>query len=184
MGYLKQVNWIDIFALIVLFRISYIAVKTGFPAEIFKLFGTVLAIYLSCHYYIKLSILLDNFLPAKSESAINFLNLLVFVALACLGYFIFVVIRVVFRQLIKMEAVSILNRWGAYIFGLIRWGLFTSLLFFIITLTNIGYLKDSLSDSLMGSQLIKLAPRVYSSLWNSIVSHFEDEKQFNQQVFK
>ena len=184
MSYLKQVNWIDNFAVILLFRIIYIAVKTGFPDEIFKLFGTVLAIYLSCHYYIKLSILLDNFLPAKSESAINFLNFLVFVALACLGYFIFVVIRAVFRLLIKMEAVSLLNRWGACIFAVIRWGLFTSLLFFIITITNIGYFKDSLSNSLLGPQLIKLAPRVYSGLWNSIVSHFEDEKQFNQQVFR
>lgn len=184
MSYLKQVNWLDIFAVILLIRITYISIKTGFPTEIFKLFGNILAIYLACHNYIKVSNSLQNLLPVKAEAAINFLQFIAFFALACLGYLIFVVIRIVIKLFIKMEAVSIVNRWGAFIFGLVRWGLFTSLLFFSITIIKIGYFENSLADSLLGPRLFKLTPKVYVCLWNNLASHFEDKEQFNQEVLQ
>ena len=53
---LKQINWVDIFAVILLIRVCYISIKTGFLTEIFKLLGTVCAILLACHYYVRVSI--------------------------------------------------------------------------------------------------------------------------------
>ncbi len=47
---IKQLNWVDIFVLIVLLRTAYISRKAGLPREFFKLLGTVLAIYLSLHF--------------------------------------------------------------------------------------------------------------------------------------
>ena len=182
LSYLKQINWVDIFVVIVLMRIGYIAVKTGFPTEIFKLLGTTCAIYLACHYYIRMGNFLNSHLPLKGEGWVNFLNLLVFFALAFLGYFVFVIIRLVFTILIRMEAISLLNRWGALILGIGRFCLFTSLLFFLINISNIGYLKSSLSDSFSGPRLFKLAPRVYLSLWNNLMSRFMDKEAFNKAV--
>ena len=48
---IKQFNWVDIFVIILSVRVLYIAVKNGLPVELFKLLGTIAAIYLSLHYY-------------------------------------------------------------------------------------------------------------------------------------
>ncbi len=184
LGYLKHINWIDIFVVILLIRICYVAIKTGFPTEVFKLLGTVLAIYLACHYYVRAGNFLNNHLPLEGELWAGFLNLLAFLALAGLGYFVFVITRVVFMILIRMEAISLLNRWGAFLLGIARFCLLTSLLFFIMTISNIGYLKNSLTNSLSGPRLFELAPRVYTSLWDNLMSRFIDKEAFNKAVLE
>ena len=182
MSQLKQLNWVDIFVAIILIRIAYIAVKTGFPTEIFKLLGIFSAIYIACHYYVSMGDFLSSFLPLKGEAWLNFLNILVFFILAFLGYFVFVIIRVVFGILIRMEAISLLNRWGAFILGLVRWSLSVSLLFFIFTISNIGYCKNSLSNSFSGPKLIQLTPKVYTFLWDNLISRFTGKQGFNKAV--
>ncbi len=184
MNYLKSINWVDIFVVILLTRICYVAVKTGLPTEIFKLLGTICAIYLACHYYIRVSNFLNNYLHLKGEGGVDFLNFLAFLALASLGYFIFVIIRGVFVKLIRMEAVSLLNSWGSFILGIGRFCLFASLLFFILTISNIGYLKHSLTDSFSGPKLFKLAPKVYTSLWDNLMSRFIDKEAFNKSILE
>ena len=184
LSYLKQLNWLDIFAVILLIRIGYIAVKTGFTTEIFKLLGTIFAIFLAGHYYIRLGIFLSSFISIKEQAGINFLNFLVFILLVFLGYFVFAIIRRAFTILIKMEAVSLLNRWGAVILGIVRWSLFISLLFLIISISNINYLKDSLLGSLSGPKLIRIAPGVYASIWNNLMSRFMDKKVFNKELLE
>lgn len=184
LSYLKQLNWIDILAVILLARICYVAIKRGLTTEIFKLLGIVCAIYLACHYYIRASIFLNSFLSLKGAAGVNFLNSLVFSVLIFLGYYFFVLIRVVFSFLIRMEAVSLLNHWGAFILGIARSCLFISLFFFIIAISNISYLKNTLSDSVLGPQLFKLTPKVYASLWNNLMSRFIDKEAFNQAVFQ
>ena len=179
---LRRLNWVDIFVVILLIRIGYISLKTGFSVEIFKLLGTVCAIYLACHYYIRAGSLLGSFTPLKAESWIEFLNFISFFILAFSGYFIFAIIRTIFNILIKMEAISLLNRWGAVGLGIARGGLFASLLFFTVSLSNISYLKNSLSNSLSGSTLLKLTLRVYSSLWNNLMFRFTGKEAFNSAV--
>jgi uncharacterized membrane protein required for colicin V production len=181
LDYLKQLNWVDIFAAILLIRICYIAVKTGFSIEISKLLGTICAIYLACHYYIRLS----NFLKHSVSlfgAEVNVLNFFVFSVLAFLGYYVVVIIRMVFSTLVRVEAVSLLNRWGAFILGIVRFCLFTSLIFFTIAISNISYLENSLSDSFSGPLLVKLAPRVYVCLWDKLMSRFMNKEAFNKEV--
>ena len=52
---MKQFNWVDIFSLILIFRICYIASKRGMSVEFFKLLGTIFSIYLALHYYTLIS---------------------------------------------------------------------------------------------------------------------------------
>lgn len=112
------------------------------------------------------------------------LKFFVFFAFAFLGYFVFVLIRVASTNLIRMEAVLLLNRWGGVILAGLRWCLLTSLLFFSITVSDIGYLKDSLSGSFTSPKLFKLTPKVYTSLWNGLMSRFMDKKAFNEAVLQ
>ncbi|MFC1658819.1 CvpA family protein [Candidatus Omnitrophota bacterium] len=177
MSYLKLINWLDVFALILLIRICYISVKTGFPNEFFKLLGTVFASYLACHYYIKVSFLFNHFLSLKSEGVVNILVFLIFFALAFSGYLVFVLIRMSFAMLIRMEAASLLNRWGALILGMVRFCLLSSLIFFAITVIKIGYLENSLSSSLSGPTIVNLAPDFYRVLQDNLVSRFADKQE-------
>jgi uncharacterized membrane protein required for colicin V production len=159
--------------------------KNGFPTEIFKLLGTVFGIFLACHYYVKAGSFLNGLISFKSSAAwYNFLNFTVCLTLTFLGYFIFVIIRIIFGIMIRMEAASLLNRWGALVLGMGRWALFTSILLFIINMANIDYIKKSQSDSFLGPKLFALTPKVYTSLWNRVASRFLNDNSFNTKILQ
>lgn len=180
---LKQFNWVDIFVVILLLRITYIAMKNGFSIELFKLLGTVLATYLSLHYYLIFSDYIGSRIGVNNIP-LAYLTSLIFVVLGLLGYLVFVVLRNVFYRFIKMEAVPNLNKWGGLIFGLARGALLVSLIIFILVTAPFGYLKDSVSSSYSGKRLFKIAPSVYSGLWNNIASKFITQEKFNQAILE
>ena len=182
--FLRQFNWVDVFVVILLIRLCYVAVKTGFPVELFKLLGLIFAILLACHNYVGIS----NFLASNAPSAVlgqrtlNILNLFSFVLLATLGYFVFFILRTTCLSLVRMEAISLLNRWGAIILSIFRWSLLTSLLLMTAAISNNGYLNKGLSDSFVRPVLFKPAPKVYVFLWNNLLSRFMDSEGFNSAV--
>ena len=181
---IKQLNWVDLLVLILLIRIGYITFKTGFSLEIFKFTGTIVAIYFACHYYSRISGFLSNQLFQGEATGLDFLNVVIFSLLAGLFYFIFVIIRALFALVIRIEAVSLLNRWGAFFIGMVRGLFFVGMLLFILSLSNISYLKNSVFVSYSGLKLSRLTPRVYTSLWNSIASRFVNEAAFNKDPFE
>lgn len=183
LNYLKQMNWVDILIAILLIRICYVAVKTGFPTEFFKLLGTVAAIYLACHYYVKAGIFLQNCIHLEGEGWLKISIFIAFLVLAFLGYFVFMVIRNFLTFLIKMEAVSRLNRWGALILGIVRGTLFVSLFLFMLAVFNNDYLKNSMTDSLWTSKFFKWTPAIYSALWNNLIYRLMDKETLNKAVF-
>lgn len=179
---LKRINWVDIIAVILLIRVSYISLKTGLITEIFKLLGTVCAIFLACHYYVRASIFLNLYLPFKGEAGVNFLNFFTFSVLFLLGYFFFVIIRLVLTIFIKMEVIPQLNRWGGLILGVVRWSLSVSLLLFAINISNISYFRNSLSNSFSGLSFFKLTPKTYICLWDNLMFRFMRMSALNKAV--
>ena len=47
---IRQFNWFDVAIIILFIRICYIAFRSEFPVELFKLAGIICAIYISMHY--------------------------------------------------------------------------------------------------------------------------------------
>jgi len=182
--YIKQFNWVDILVVILLIRICYVSVKTGFPVELFKLLGIVSAIYLACHYYVKVGAFLNNRIPLEGAGWLKFSTFLAFLLLGLVGYFVFMVIRNFLMALIKMEAISLLNRWGALMLGIIRAALFVSLLLFTLAVSNSNYLKNSLTNSFLSPRFLKLTPAVYGVLWNNLLCRFMNKHAFNKAVFE
>lgn len=179
----KQFNWVDIVVVILLFRIAYVATKNGLPLEIFKLLGTVLAIYLALHYYTGLSDWIGGRLPvAQEKTPLEFLDFIVFIILAILGYLIFVLLRSIFYRFIKMDAVPRLNKWGGLVLGIIRGFLTVGLVVFMLAISSIGYLKNSVDESYSSSRLLKIAPTTYTGLWNNFMSKFMSKEKFNTTV--
>jgi len=178
---IRQFNWVDIFIIILLIRICYIAIKNGFIAELFKISGTILAIYLSFHYYTYLSdIVRQRFISQKLS--LDFLDFLCFTFLAVLGYLVLVLLRQVFSYLIKMEALPQLNRWGGLALGVIRGFLLSSLIIFILLISSITYLKNSVIDSYSGRRLFKIAPATYSKVWFGFASKFMPQEKYNSTI--
>ncbi|MFH0912877.1 MAG: CvpA family protein [Candidatus Omnitrophota bacterium] len=180
---LKQLNWVDFFALIVLFRIGYVARKSGFSAELFKLLGTLLSTYLSLHYYLIFSDYLGNRIGIQ-DMLLEYSTSFIFIAFAILGYLVFVVLRNIFYRFLKMEAVPNLDQWGGLILGLVRAVLLASLIIFIMVTSPLVYLKDSVTSSYSGKAIFKVAPAVYSGLWKSIASKFATQEKFNKAILE
>lgn len=179
---LKQFNWLDIFTIIVLLRIGYVALKSGFIAELFKLFGTALAVYLAMHYYAGLSDTVTKLLPIKESMPLEFLDFIFFIALAIAGYFVMVIARSAALRLVKTEAAANLHKWGGLILGILRGFLLVSLLMYIFSISTIAYFKNSVSNSYSSKRLFSVAPKTYSVLWNALVSKFMTNEKFNNEV--
>lgn len=178
---LKQINWVDIFIVIVLLRISYVAVNTGLPIEIFKILGTLAAIYLSLHYYSSFAGTLQKFLGFSSIS-VGIYNLISFIGLAILGYMVFLILRNFLSRLMNLETVTVLNRWAGLALGTIRGFLLSSLLIFMLVISGAGYFKASIKDSYSGKFVFKIAPAAYNLLWKGVASKFITWEKSNKNV--
>jgi len=178
---ISQLNWVDLVIIILLFRIGYIAIKNGLQVEIFKLLGTILAIYASLHYYTITSDYVRSLIN-KKEVPLEFLDFLSFSVLAILSYLAFVLLRSIFYRFIKMEAVPRLNKWGGFVLGLGRAFLLAGLVVFALTVSSITYLRNSAAGSYSGRRLFNVAPAAYSWLWNSIASKFMSGEKFNETI--
>jgi uncharacterized membrane protein required for colicin V production len=180
---IKQVNWVDIFAIIFFFRICYISIEKGFLAEIFKFLGTILAIYLSLHYYTLLGTFLQERMNIKFIP-LEFLDFLCFIILTLIGYSSLVVLRQAFSRLLKMEAVPYLARWGGLCLGIARGILLTGLIAFMLFISSITYLKESAANSYLGKRLIHIAPATYSGIWDGVMSKLVPGEKFNKTILE
>jgi uncharacterized membrane protein required for colicin V production len=178
---LKQVNWVDIFFVIILFRTSYVSVNTGLPIEVFKILGTIVAIYLSLHYYSSLASIIHKFIGLDTIS-VGVSNFISFAALAIFGYMVFLILRNFFSRLVNMEAVTGLNKWIGLALGIARGFLLSSLLIFMFVISGSDYFKASIKDSYSGKFVFKIAPTAYSLIWNSAASKFITWEKANSNV--
>ena len=175
----------DILVIIILFRICYVATKTGLPVELFKLLGTILATYLSLHYFTMLSdFVRERTAFIKNILPLEFADFLAFSILAIIGYLVFVILREVMHWLIKMESAPKLNKWGGLVLGIGRGILFSSLVVFLLAISSIGYFKGSATNSYFGKRMFKVASVTYSGLWNGLMSKFMTQEKFNNTVLE
>ena len=167
---IRQLNWVDFFVVILLIRICYVAAKCGFTAELLKLLGTLTAICFAFHNYLSTSNSLVSLLKLKATPL--YLDSLIFLSLATSGYLIFIAVRRLFSLFIKMEAVAMLNKWGGLILGVFRAFLLASLILYLLAISGLDYFKRSIGISYSGNKIVRIAPIVYTSLWDNIISKF------------
>lgn len=182
---LKRFNWVDILAVILLFKIIYSAAKEGLFTEFFKLLGTIFAVYLPLHYYTSISDQVRLKINAVSERfPLKFLDFLCFIILAIMGYLIFVLLRIAFHHFIKTEITQKINNWLAIILGLARSFLFCGLIMFTLFISSVEYLETSILNSYSGKYLFDAAPNTYSFIWNKITSKLMVKEKFNNTVIE
>ena len=180
---LKQLNWVDFLVIIVMVRIIYIALSSGFPLELFKLMGTFASLYLSMHYFTFFTDWMGARNPGTKERVpLQFMDFFSLVALAVLGYLIFLALRLVFDKFIKMEINQAVSKSVALLLGVVRGFLLASLVAFVMVVSDIGYLKDSVKSSYTGRRVCNAAVNTYSWTWNHLTSRFALGENFNKTV--
>jgi uncharacterized membrane protein required for colicin V production len=178
---IKQFNWVDISIIILVLRICFTSYETGLPVTLFKLLGTLAALYLSMHYYTWLSDQLMR-LPFARVFPLTFMDFVCFLVLMVLGYGIFIFLRIMVHRFLKMEAVPVLNKWGGLVLGIIRAVLVAGLFIFSLRISTAGYLMRSAVKSYSGTYLLHVAPSVYSWMWYGVASRFAVNEKFNSTV--
>ena len=179
--FVTRSNWVDIFVLIIVFRIGYNAMRTGIMIEIFKFGGVISSIYISSHYYTILSDFIKQRLPGEFMP-LEILDFLSFIILLTLGYLIFVLLRSICRNFIKLDSPSIINRWTGLALGILRGYLISGIVIFAMVISSVAYLKNSSANSYFAKQLFQVQAGVYTWLWNNVGSKLMTSEKFNPTI--
>ncbi len=168
----RQMNWVDIFVLILLIQGTYVGLKHGLLSEIFTIFGIIVALFVSIHYYPNTAQFLSRqVFFSKLSTSLN--EGLSFVCLLLAVMFIFKLGRFVAQFIMHFEISGPLERMGGVVCGFIRGGVVAALILFALNLLPLSYLKKSINrDSLSGPHLIKVGPAIY----HMIIRFSPDEK--------
>lgn len=160
----RQINWVDLFVLILLVRGTYVGLRRGFLNEIFKIFGIIVALFVSIRYYPKAAqflstqVFFSKLSPSLNEG-ISFACLMLAVML------IFILGRVIVRFAIHLEVAPLLEKIGGVVCGFIRGSIIAGLILFGLNLLPVDYLKRSINEnSLSGPRLIKVGPAIYHTI--------------------
>jgi len=178
---ITQFNFLDVIIIIISARICYIAFKMGLAVEFFKLSGVILVTYISLHYYTGLSDIIQRRFIPKGVS-LEFMDFLVFIILAAGGYLAFVFSRSIFYRYMRLEAAPKISQFGGLILGAARLFFTIGLLIYILMISSLKYLNESVKYSYLGSRSVLISTNTYGWLWDSIISKFSPKEKFNPAV--
>lgn len=179
--FFAQSNFLDIIIIIAIIRVCYIAAQMGIVVEFFKILSVLFSTYVSLHYYIRISDMIQRIFFPK-VMPLEFMDFLVFIILAILGYLGPVVLRSILYRMIKLEAIPLINKFGGLFLGILRAYLVVGLLTFTLAISSVSYLNSSVKHSYLGSRAFSISPGVYDWLWSNIVSKFSPKEKFNPTV--
>ena len=180
-GVLSKFNWVDILTLLLFLRSCFIGSKKGFITELFKVFGLLIAIYISLHYFSQASGILTKWVPFLG---VTFADFLCFVTLAILPYVSVALFRIAVLNFVKVEAANLLDKWGGFSLGIVKAYMAVSLLFIGFYFLNVSYLKESLKRSYLGSKVVNTDVKIYQVLVNGVVSKFAPRESFNNDLYE
>ena len=161
MDIIHKINWIDILVVIIVLRISYVALQDGLSHEIFPLLGTIATACISARYYNDLAVFAQGMtgVPATSLDLVAFIILIIAIGL------IFKLIRVLVDILMKVTWHPFVEKFGGLIFGVLRASVVLSIILMIMLLTPFTYLHHSIKErSISGPYLIKIVPGISSRI--------------------
>lgn len=159
MDILTRINWVDILIVIIIARISYVALQDGLSHEIFPLIGTALTAAISMRYYHELSM----FIQGMAGMSVQILEVLAFIALVIVIGFIFKLARFLVDALLKVTWHPFVEKFGGLIFGFLRASVVVSIVLTIMSLTPLPYLSYSIKDkSLLGPYFLNITPEISS----------------------
>jgi len=160
----SQINWVDVFVLILLIRGAYVGLKHGFLSEILRILGIITALFVSIRYYSNLAqFLTTQVFFSKLSLPVN--RVISFVCLLLAVILMFKLGRFIAQSVMQLKVTGPHGKTGGVICGFIRGGIIASLILFTLNLLPSDYLKKSISEnSWSGSRLIKMGSVIYHAI--------------------
>ncbi len=178
--FFKSINWVDVALVVFFIRTVFVSVKSGFVAEGFKFFGTIIALFVSLHFYSSFV----HFLAKKFKLSALSLEFFVFVALWLLVTLFFMMLYKGIMLLFKIEANhQVIDRYAAGFLGATRGIFLTSLTVFALLLTHHPYFTSQTFMSSGYAFTAKAAPNTYCLGYNTLIGKVFEHQQFNEDVF-
>lgn len=162
---IQRINWVDVFAVILLIRTSYIGARMGLSTELFKLIGILAGLYFGMRFYQDLGSLIISriTLPPELSDGLSFL-ILIFASIISLKY-----VGIILSKIVKLTFAEKVDQWGGFIFGLARGAILVSLIFMFFGIIGIDYFIKSIEErSLTGPYFQRVAPVVYEGITKTL----------------
>lgn len=162
MEILRSINWVDVLAVIIVFRISYVAFQDGLSHEIFPVMTVIASLVICLNYYSNLAVYISQTFFKLPIALSNFLSFLV---LAVGTGYAFKLLRSILDKIIKVQWHPLIERFGGLVFGIVRAFLVASLVLMTISMAPFPYLQWSIRDkSLVGMHFLRIGPSIYEKV--------------------
>ena len=163
---LNKVNWVDIFVLILLIRISYISSRVGVGKQILPLILLVIILSLALKYYSEFA---DFFVGrfGLPSSACNFFSY--FCIVTVFGVIYYVISRVTgFFLSIGEDAVGNIEKIGGLVIGFFRSVLIIGIILTGFLLLPVKFFESGVRNSFSGAFFINVNLKIYATTANLI----------------
>ncbi|MCQ9207700.1 MAG: CvpA family protein [Omnitrophica bacterium] len=179
-GLLHRVNWVDIIALILLIRITYISSRIGVGKQILPVVLLVFILTVSLHNYKDIA----SFFAGRyafSTLICRFFSYFFITVIFSVGYHIISHVTG-FRLLSGEMEPGRIEKVGGTALGIIRSGLIIGMVLIGLLLMPVRFVEKSVRKSFLGSFYINASLRVYTTVANlafkgARVSYREDREE-------
>ena len=166
MEILGRINWVDIFSIILLLRITYASFRGGLSHELFSTLGVFFNLIVSIHYYQKIGNFVSETVSGFPVALSNFFSFLLLSAALAL---LFRLIRMILDRVIKIEWHPFIEGFGGLVAGAVKAFMSVSLVLMLLILLPLPYMQWSVRDkSVTGMFFLSIGPTIYSKTYRQI----------------
>ena len=177
--FIKSINWVDVVLAALFIRVIFISVQKGFITEVFKLFGVIVAVFVSLHYFALYAALCAKSVPIPQPV----LEFIIFVSLWGLITLAFKFLRDGVLLVFKIETTN--KGFDQYASGILAVGralLLCSMVIFTLLLTRQDGLGHMTLNSFGYRIAGKAAPGTYAFLQNNLIGKLFAGEHYNSAV--
>ena len=168
-GLLSRVNWVDIFALILLIKISYASSRIGVGKQILPLILLVLTLTIPLYNY---RIIAGFFIKMYSfNPALCYFLIYIVITFICFAIYVFISRIMGFSLSLGETAMAGIEKIGGTFLGLLRSVLIIGIIMIGLLLAPIKPIETSVKRSYSGFFFIRTNLKIYSSLVNLVLKN-------------
>lgn len=159
--FLKNANWIDLLALIIILRVTYVGSLLGIGRQLLPTIILILSLVISLFYYGNISLYITNVVEIPGSLC----DIIVFASMA--GFLVFVaglINKKLFEK--KCEKLPPIERVCGGFMGLVRAILLMGFLLMGLLLTPVVGAPESVKESVSGTHIVKIDALIYAATLN------------------
>lgn len=180
---LLRINWVDILIAVIFVRLLLNAVRNGIAIELFKLCGTLLAFFISLHYFASLTDVSVKAFGIKSN--IEMVDQMSLVFLAAVSYGAILGVRfALIRTTKRPEEIDTPEQLASACVAVARAILVSALVIFGTMVTRVDYFEKEVKTSFVGPSMLSVSSKLYESIWDTVWSKASGNEKPNNLVFK